>query len=148
MCSSTGTERSANRAFEKYELLIDDLRAVARELGYALGVHGSLARDIDLIAAPWTEQAVSAAELATAIQKCAEEKNGQAFPTPHEDGEYFRAGSPGAKPHGRLNWCFHLGGGPYIDLSVMPRSDITAMEMIEAFWKIPGVTIGPRGDTE
>ena len=30
--------------------LIDALRAVAREFGYALGTHGSLVRDVDLIA--------------------------------------------------------------------------------------------------
>lgn len=34
--------------------------AVARELGYALAVHGSLARDLDIIACPWTETATSA----------------------------------------------------------------------------------------
>ena len=31
-------------------------------------------------------------------------------------------GCPGLKPHGRLTWSFHVGGGPYLDLSVMPRA--------------------------
>jgi hypothetical protein len=45
----------------KYELLIEPLRAVARSLGYALTVHGSLVRDIDLVAVPWTSDAVHGA---------------------------------------------------------------------------------------
>lgn len=37
--------------------LIDQLRAIAKGHGWALGVHGSLVRDIDLIAVPWTSDA-------------------------------------------------------------------------------------------
>jgi hypothetical protein len=106
---------------QKYELLIGPLREVARSKGYSLGVHGSLVFDIDLIACPWTPEAVSAKELAFAIREEAERVNGLAFQTPHESGDWFVEGHPGMKPHGRLCWSFHLGGGPYIDLSVMPR---------------------------
>lgn len=106
---------------EKYELLIGPLRERARELGYALAVHGTLKRDIDLLACPWTEQAVPAVELAEALRVVAEKVNGFAAPNELEVDEYFMEGSPGAKAHGRLSWTFHLGGGPYIDLSVMPR---------------------------
>jgi len=31
-----------------------------RDCGYAIAPHGSLARDLDVIAVPWTEDAVSA----------------------------------------------------------------------------------------
>lgn len=39
--------------------VIDDVRAIAREHGYAVAVHGSLRRerDIDLLAAPWVKNA-------------------------------------------------------------------------------------------
>jgi hypothetical protein len=47
--------------------------------------------------------------------------SGAAFFIPGETGAYFMAGCPGGKPHQRLGWTFHLGGGPYIDLAVMPR---------------------------
>lgn len=107
-----------------YELLIEPLRERARELGYALGVHGTLRYDIDLIACPWTEEAVPAHELAEALLLVAGRVNGTAFMTPAEGKDrYHLAGRPGNKPHGRLGWCFHLGSGPYIDLSVMPRTD-------------------------
>lgn len=102
------------------ERLIGPLREVARANGYALGVHGSLARDIDLIAVPWTDETVAPEVLAEAIRAQAEEINGAAFIAPHEDDEHHRAGMPGFKPHGRLVWSYHLGGGPYIDLSVFP----------------------------
>lgn len=37
---------------------INLIRSLAREVGYAIGVHGTLERDLDLIAAPWTDEAV------------------------------------------------------------------------------------------
>lgn len=106
-----------------YERLIGPLREKARQLGYAIGVHGTLKRDIDLIACPWTDEAVDARTLAEALLKVAADHNrGLAFLKPQEDSGYFWAGCPGHKPHGRLVWSIHLGGGPYIDLSVMPRT--------------------------
>lgn len=82
---------------------------VARKRGYALTVHGSLARDFDFVAIPWTEDACPAEELAEAIRaRCG------GIPD-------HKIPGPVQKPHGRLAWMFHLGGGPYIDLSVMPR---------------------------
>jgi hypothetical protein len=104
----------------KYDLLIGPLREVARNNGYALAVHGSIARDIDLVAVPWTDVCSHPACLAEAIMNKAEEVNGIAVMKPEESGFYFINGCPGAKAHGRLVWTFHLGGGPYIDLSVVP----------------------------
>ncbi len=37
---------------------VDRIRELAREVGYAIGEHGSKERDLDLIAAPWTEDAI------------------------------------------------------------------------------------------
>ena len=80
---------------------------VAKDRGYALTVHGSLARDFDFVAIPWTEEACPAEELAEAIRaRCG--------------GIVVDLTNPCPKPHGRLAWKFHLGGGPYVDLSVMP----------------------------
>lgn len=123
---------------EKYDQLIGPLRDVARRLGYALAVHGTLKRDIDLIACPWTGDAVPAKTLAKAIQHKAREIVGHAEPCRAEarssNPKYFRDGLTGfaakvgritAKPHGRKSWAFHLTpnqDGPYIDLAVMPRS--------------------------
>jgi len=107
----------------KYEALIGPIRETARALGYAVGVHGTLKRDIDLIACPWVDTAVDARTLAEAIRDvCREHNGGIAHMTPVEqDDPWHLAGCPTKKPHGRLTWSYHLGGGPYIDLSVMPR---------------------------
>jgi hypothetical protein len=100
---------------EYYRALIRALRHVAERYGYALAVHGSLKYDIDLVACPWRDSACSPESLAEAIRKAAEAIVGQCFIAPHETKTL-----PEKKPCGRLGWAFHLGGGPYIDLSVMP----------------------------
>lgn len=100
------------------------LRARCRQLGYALAEHGSMRRDIDLVAIPWTHDAVPALVLVRELQATVRLWNGgiavivndiAAAPTD------FTRRSPQPKPHGRLAWSIHLGGGPYLDLSVMPR---------------------------
>lgn len=101
--------------------LIEVMRPVAYECGYALGVHGSLERDLDLIAAPWTDEAVTARQLAKALA------DGLSAARPHR---WYWNGKPGLKPHGRTAWTLlsvqdgvenRAGLHPFIDLSVMPR---------------------------
>lgn len=70
--------------------LYPKLAEVFRSFGYALAVHGSLARDLDLIAVPWTEDA---ADPQTVIDECMRKF---AF-TKVADG--YRGET---KPHGRL----------------------------------------------
>lgn len=85
---------------------------VGRKLGYAVAVHGSQIRDLDLLAAPWTEEcAITPLALAETIA--------DALP-----GLLHIRGNK--KPHGRTAftiiprfvWGFDTW---YIDLSVMPR---------------------------
>lgn len=104
-------DHHARRCRELADILIVPLREVARRYGYALAVHGSLSYDIDLIACPWHDQACSPESLAAAIQEAVKAITGSAM---GEDR------CPENKPHGRLAWSFHMGGGPYVDLSVMP----------------------------
>lgn len=87
------------------------ITALAREYGYAIAVHGSLQRDLDLIAVPWSEVATDAETLVLAICQTT-----GGFILPDREGR-----DPSQKPHGRLAWSIHLGAGLYIDLSVMPR---------------------------
>ncbi len=128
---------------EAYEKLIGPLREKARELGYALAVHGSLVRDIDLIAVPWISGAVQPYVLAEALRVVAAEHGpcGVAFLDPHERGRYFLKGCPEGKPHGRLVWCFHLGGGPYLDISVIRPHDPPRGDVLEGM-----VTLGEVSD--
>lgn len=101
-----------------YRAVIDGLRATARGVGYGLTVHGSLSRDIDLVAVPWVSWAVEPEVLAEVIAGKLELMGYTIHHiiVPEIDG-------PKAKPHGRLAWAYLLGpyNDPYIDLSVTPR---------------------------
>ena len=91
------------------------LRRVARLHGYALTLHGSRARDLDLVAIAWTDNASSPDRLATALLLAL---NGC-----RHNGE---GGLPTQKAHGRLAYTIlvpahePIGGCLYVDLSVMP----------------------------
>lgn len=45
------------RIAQRHHAIIECMREIARRFGWAIGVHGSLIRDIDLIAVPWTAEA-------------------------------------------------------------------------------------------
>lgn len=104
---------------DAFALMIDPIRKVARQLGYAIAVHGSLARDIDLVACPWTDEAVDAATLAHAVFRIVQAFNKEVFVSVDKD-------CPRSKPHGRLAWSLHFWGS-YIDLSIMPRIEPPAV---------------------
>ncbi len=99
-----------------YVALFPHLAEVAQANGYALCVHGSVGRDFDLVAAPWTDEAVDAETLFWAIAKQCNVSTGKLVdPVLSGVTEYTD------KPHGRKAWSILLGFGAVIDLSVMPR---------------------------
>lgn len=93
-----------------YVGLLPILVKAARQQGYALGLHGSLNRDLDLIAVPWVEDARSAEELVQALAEALAITRLHRIRGPYLD-----------KPHRRLCWNLHLDYGAYIDLSVFLR---------------------------
>lgn len=95
-----------------YLMAIPAIQRIAREKGYSIAVHGSLQRDCDVVAVPWKDDACSAEELAIAV---CNEIDGFFSPADMEEGLPYR------RAHGRLCYPIHLGGGPYIDLAIMPR---------------------------
>jgi hypothetical protein len=91
------------------------IREAARECGYAIGLHGSTRRDLDLIAIPWVETATDKDALARAIHKAAS----GGFTQEKYEWE--------AKPNGRMaasfpicwtEWSDMVSAG-HVDLSVM-----------------------------
>ncbi|OHD28233.1 MAG: hypothetical protein A2Y38_25250 [Spirochaetes bacterium GWB1_59_5] len=91
--------------------LYPDLAAIAKTHGYALAVHGSLQRDFDLIAVPWTVGASNPCDVLDAIT--------DAFAirliTPKDKGN--------DKPHGRSAFTISIGHGECaLDISFMPRA--------------------------
>lgn len=78
----------------------------ARECGYSVGIHGSLKRDVDLIAAPWTDEAVGAPGLVNAMCTALNAR---------------RVDGPEHKPHGRVAVTLQIDGWyKPIDLSILP----------------------------
>lgn len=103
-----------NRAL--LDVILPSMRRAAIEAGYAVTVHGSLNRDIDLVAIPWRERNVWTRDaliealcgaVRGAIGRCS----------------YPKSEEWTVKPHGRLAksllaWCGE--NTAQLDLSVMP----------------------------
>lgn len=89
----------------------------AREMGYCLALHGSMTRDFDAVAIPWTEDAVGAEELFLTLAE-----------TLGWNRDHVIA-DPTVKPHGRLAYSLFLANDVadgtrrplFLDLSILPR---------------------------
>lgn len=103
-----------NRAL--LNLILPPMRRVAKDAGYALTVHGSLDRDIDLVAVPWREHQIADADrLVILLSGAVASVTGRCNP---ERGWT-------EKPHGRLAkillaWCGENTAS--LDLSIMPAT--------------------------
>jgi hypothetical protein len=89
-----------------YCALYPELAEISRKHGYALSVHGSLARDFDLVCIPWVEcpslPEVVVKEMSTTFS-------------------FREIGEPGKKLHGRVAYTLSIGFGEcFLDLSFMP----------------------------
>lgn len=96
-----------------YTAALPKLRATARAAGYALAVHGSMRRDLDLIAIPWVTSYVPARDLA---QRLAHTIGGSI----NWDGE--RIGKPCHRQGWIIRWDLQTLldiGHLYIDLNVV-----------------------------
>lgn len=96
--------------------VIDDIRAIARDHGYAIATHGSqrAKSDVDLLAAPWVKWAHAPRTLMRAINRL-----------PYLVRVVEHDHDP-PKPHGRLGFVWLITHRQdscpyYVDLSVMPR---------------------------
>lgn len=91
-----------------YCALYPQLAEITRKHGYALAVHGTLQRDMDLICVPWVESPSEPADVVKEITT--------------EFAIKLVGGPPAIKEHGREAWTISIGFGEcFIDLSFMPR---------------------------
>jgi hypothetical protein len=98
------TEEAFNKLYKPLSILITNA-------GYALAIHGSLRRDIDMVIIPWREELMPVGALMACIVDKIKELNNHALLI-----------GPFRKPHGRLACTIHLGelgGEPYLDISIM-----------------------------
>lgn len=105
-----------------YVALYPRLMQVANDHGYALCVHGSAHRDLDLVAVPWVPEAADALTLIKAM-KAEIGAVTQSIETDH----LIPDCNPKEKPHGRVAYSLHVTEsgmyGGYFDVSVMPLGD-------------------------
>ena len=90
-----------------YASILPHLKKVARDHGYALALHGSLQRDMDVIAVPWIARCSDPEKLVDAIQSASNTFQ-------------VKDNGPTQFPHGRRAWQLFFGGHHYLDLSVIP----------------------------
>lgn len=103
------SEEHSRQARHYCDILLPVLREVARQCGYAIAVHGSLERDIDLVAIPWCDMAMTTDYLIDRLYGVVQVVLG---PATLDDAV--------VKPHGRKALTMRFCGHHYIDLSVMP----------------------------
>lgn len=90
-----------------YACVYSQLAEIARDNGYALAAHGSLASDFDLVCIPWVADAGEPQTVVDAITS--------AF-------AIEQIGEPCLKEHGRIAYTISFSFGECrLDLSFMPR---------------------------
>lgn len=99
-----------------YEGVMPELVRAARECGYALFVNGSLRRDCDVVAVPWSKTCFTEDELLRRLAFAAKLRFGFAEVTV----------GPTHRPHGLTAYVILLTEGKYIDLKVVPSKGFPA----------------------
>jgi hypothetical protein len=124
-------------------------RCIAWAEGYALVMHGSFTRDLDLVAIPWTVGATDPEHLVKRITLALDDLS-------------LLVKKPGApsqateRPHGRLSWTltFKAFGDPrFVDLSVVARSELHGpfghlvgpVDLDESHWDIEAAPVDRPG---
>lgn len=110
-----------------YACMYHGLCVTARKHGYALAIHGTVTTDLDLIAVPWTENAVEPEVLKNALMKhinALDYENhlvrfGLSSEEAKKTADKINADKE-IKPHGRLAWNLYLEHGCQVDLSIIP----------------------------
>lgn len=92
-----------------YACMWNDFRQAALNCGWALGLHGSLASDMDIMAMPWVEDAKPVDEMIKAIEDC--------LTTP--DQMVFKTEFDTSKPNNRVVYTIHIFADFYVDINII-----------------------------
>lgn len=119
-----------------YSIIYAELDRVVQRFGWALTLHGSMSRDMDVVLIPWTDDAEHEDKVVDAVRIFVEGKhitavrkrNERKMKTSSKDGmAHF---SVTQKPHGRRAITLFIGvSSYYIDISIMPRLPTQAEEV-------------------
>lgn len=90
-----------------YAAMWNDFRQAALDKGWALALHGSLSNDMDIMAMPWIDNAVSPLDLIEAIKDC--------FDKPDE----ITLHRPTEMPNNRIVYTLSIFADFYLDINVI-----------------------------
>ncbi len=107
--SKTAQEVTTNGRAVFYTILWPRFRQAAIDCGWALGLHGSMASDMDMMAMPWVEEAAPVEDLVKALSDCI----GETIWKEHHFTPFY------GKPHGRIVYTLSIYADFHIDLSCM-----------------------------
>ncbi len=93
-----------------YASMWEDLKNAALDCGWALGLHGSLNSDMDIMAMAWTEDAKTIDEMIKSLESC--------FTIP-ETGFYKQTTINYDKPNNRVVYTVHIFADFYLDINVI-----------------------------
>ncbi len=92
-----------------YASIWQDLKDAALNCGWALGLHGSLSSDMDIMAMPWTEDAKPVEEMIKALSDCF---TGNMYKDRHIVPHY-------GKPNNRVVYTMNIWADFYLDINVI-----------------------------
>jgi hypothetical protein len=92
-----------------YACMWNDFRQAALQCGWALGLHGSLASDMDIMAMAWTENAKPVEEMIAALEDCMTKP----------DERDFKTTCSTDKPNNRVVYTIHIFADFYLDVNVI-----------------------------
>lgn len=100
-----------------YCALYPALAEITRKHGYALAIHGTMGRDMDLICVPWVKSPSKHRDVIDEITSTFDIKE--------------VGGPPTLKEHGRLAYTISVGFGEcFIDLSFTPCNTLVQPEVV------------------
>ena len=106
----TKKEIASNGRSTFYAAIWEDIRQAAWECGWAVALHGSLSRDMDIMAMPWVEDCTDEeVMIKTIIERC------------FGDSIISQCGLKidRSKPHGRVCYLIPIYNDVYLDISIM-----------------------------
>lgn len=107
-----------------YAVLLQSFTITAKEYGYALALHGSLANDMDIIVTPWVEDFKPIDELINAFRDIIGETVWR-----YDD----ELKQPTIMPCGRMCYTLPISGDWYIDISYISNTPKILVNSVEDY---------------
>lgn len=108
-----------------YACMWEDIRQCAMDCGWAVSLHGSLSSDMDIMAMPWVDNAVSFKEMIDRVSKLFKDNDisSQYVITYNE------------KPHNRVVATVPIFADFYLDISTINTADVVPKSEVEEIFQ-------------